>query len=123
MHCRCGNLQLKVADMPLNNGKNVLTANAMHKDLFGGNGQDILNGDDQNNNLDGGNGADILWGGKGSDTLTGGNGNDTFAYKAGDLAPGPIDTSLDGWAAGSTTGGGPGEVRANGHYAVDPTYG
>src|SRR6476646_1902500 len=108
--------------MPLNNGKSFLTADATHKDLFGGNGKDVLNGDDQNNNLDGGNGDDIIWGGKGSDTLTGGNGNDTFVYKSGDLAPGPIDTSLDGWAAGGS-GGNPGEVRVDGHYAVDTTYG
>lgn len=112
--------------MATNNGKSNLTASVIQKDLIGGNGKDYLNGDDQDNNLNGGNGADTIWGGKGSDILTGGNGNDIFVYKAGDLTPVTFDHSLGGWAPGSTNGGldgKPGEVRANGHYAVDTTYG
>src|SRR4051794_34607744 len=100
--------------MPVNNGKNDLTASIHQKDLIGGNGKDYLNG---------GNGADTIWGGKGSDILTGGNGNDTFVYKAGDLTPVTFDHSLNGWMAGGSVPGLPGEVRTKGFYSVDTVYG
>lgn len=92
----------------------------------GANGKQTVTGTDGADHLFGGNGKDVLIGGKGADIMDGGNGKDTFQYNSGDLASTGINNTLNGWAAGSTVGGSdgkPGEVRSNGHYAVDATFG